>query len=1019
MFVAALAFTLASFPARNSDLWLHLAAGREVAQGRLPFGHLSHPSMGAESSPTWLYDLICYGVYSSAGETGLILGKALIVSGVGLVLLRLSRRGPGWWVAVTCTGLALLAMSTRLLLQPETVSILLLALTLLILCGRDDSPNDLPGRSVPYLPPWPLVVVFAVWVNMDAWFVIGLGTVALVWLGQTLDEPIGRPRNLLRRAVALTVLGAVCLLNPAHVHAYSWSSELGWSATPAVSAASGLGSVPSPFRRPYLTEFGRTPAGLAYYPLLGLGLLSFALIVRHWRWRRFLPWLGLAVLSALQARAVPLFAVLGGPVLAWNLQDIYATYAQSHRVERLPGFGRLTARVLTAGLALALLVVAWPGWLQAPPFEPRSWGIETPPALVRCARAIHSWHQEGRLGPQSRALHISSETAHTFAWFCPEDRGVLSARLAPSDGTPEQWSTRMREAGITHAVVYDSNRDRLFFALEQFLGDPDQWPLLYLEGDVAIFGWRDPARATTEDPFRGWEVDLNRLAFHPAEEKVAGREPPAWEPQSRRVWEAFWRPAPPRPIDRDEAALHLLHADALRRSAHARHVRAWEATHAAALVAAAGGWAGPGSLLDAQLRLTLLLPPAPDRGPGSAGPSPLTGLALASYQRFAYLRDDTPPAALYLAIRAARRALAVNPDDAQTYLILGESYLRLIQSTRERAWVRRMPELYQLRAAQAGAALNQAVALRPDLTQAHRDLVGLYMEFGYLDLAAKQLRLYLDRTRAAGPPRGATAEQFRRELARIEEELTQMVQAEQKQAQEYAQQSSGLRVLDRTKLAMSLGLAGKARDLLLASDVSAFGPEGMALELELLTMTGRVRDVRQWMAPEQEASLGMQRYRWLRILAAAATGDYAAADADLAYAAGLGSGADSQSSRDEMALTIAKAVLDDRPGEWLSFATLGWRVYGRIEFSRVVRLLVETLTQQADVTTLRGLLALEVGEVAEAEAAFRQALADWNADSRSGVDFNGRVIARDCLGWLESARADTVAVGAATGTRGR
>jgi hypothetical protein len=116
-----------------------------------------------------------------------------------------------------------------------------------------------------------------------------------------------------------------------------------------------------------------------------------------------------------------------------------------------------------------------------------------------------------------------------------------------------------------------------------------------------------------------------------------------------------------------------------------------------------------------------------------------------------------------------------------------------------------------------------------------------------------------------------------------------------------------------------------------------------------------------------------------------------------------------------MALTIAKAILDDRPGEWLSFATLGWRVFGRIEFSGRVRMIVETLDQQADVTTLRGLLALEVGAVDEAEATFRQALASWSDDTRSGVDFNGRVIARDGLSWLESSRRDT----AAPGTRGR
>src|SRR5436190_11080578 len=36
--VLLLAFFLASFAATNSDLWMHLAAGRLIARGQFPFG---------------------------------------------------------------------------------------------------------------------------------------------------------------------------------------------------------------------------------------------------------------------------------------------------------------------------------------------------------------------------------------------------------------------------------------------------------------------------------------------------------------------------------------------------------------------------------------------------------------------------------------------------------------------------------------------------------------------------------------------------------------------------------------------------------------------------------------------------------------------------------------------------------------------------------------------------------------------------------------------------------------------
>src|SRR5260370_35904606 len=80
---------------------------------------------------------------------------------------------------------------------------------------------------------------------------------------------------------------------------------------------------------------------------------------------------------------------------------------------------------------------------------------------------------------------------------------------------------------------------------------------------------------------------------------------------------------------------------------------------------------------------------------------------------FAMQLDDVPPPLLYLAVRSARRAVASNPLDAQAYAVLGESYLRFLDSTRESVWGRRLSELPQLRRAQARAALNQAISLDP------------------------------------------------------------------------------------------------------------------------------------------------------------------------------------------------------------------------------------------------------------------------------------------------------------------
>src|SRR5262249_21545930 len=110
LLVSSLAFLLASSPARNSDLWAHLAAGRSLARGEsLPAADSGLPpevSLGR----TWLYDLLAFGLYTAVGGAGLVLVKALLVAALALVLLRLSRTGPGWALPAACTALALLAI---------------------------------------------------------------------------------------------------------------------------------------------------------------------------------------------------------------------------------------------------------------------------------------------------------------------------------------------------------------------------------------------------------------------------------------------------------------------------------------------------------------------------------------------------------------------------------------------------------------------------------------------------------------------------------------------------------------------------------------------------------------------------------------------------------------------------------------------------------------------------------------------------------------------------------------------
>src|SRR5262249_53733164 len=172
-------------------------------------------------------------------------------------------------------------------------------------------------------------------------------------------------------------------------------------------------------------------------------------------------------------------------------------------------------------------------------------------------------------------------------------------------------------------------------------------------------------------------------------------------------------------------------------------------------------------------------------------------------------------------------------------------------------------QLVQLRQAQASAALNQALALQPNLAQAHLSLVRLYQALGYFDLTLDHMRAFLKLSREADPRRDPTGPG--REAASADEEMADKLAEEvAKRLDEHTVAAAEMRVGDRAVLALEKGLAGRARDLLLESDLAAFGNQGMALELELLLRTGRTREVRQWTGPDQKAALGTAAYHWLR-----------------------------------------------------------------------------------------------------------------------------------------------------------
>ena len=302
---------------------------------------------------------------------------------LGVLLYETARSYSFRVLPAVVVGLALMAVSLRANLQPQAVTYLLLGATTFWLTRH---------RGLPAWPScWPLLVLFFAWANLDRGFVYGLATVALVWLGRFVDETRAAPTSpatprpsLLRLGGVLAVLCGVCLLNPASRSGeFPLPVELQWLTTRSAGEL-----LRSPMSAAYVRSVNDNPAALAYYPLLALSVVGFALNRNAFRWERFLPSLVLGLLSVAADRAVPVFAVVAGPMAALNLAESLA---------RSSGFAPGTARspwrrrlatpfpFLVAGL---FLVAAWPGWLQRPPYEPRRWAFDLPTAPAAAAEYL-------------------------------------------------------------------------------------------------------------------------------------------------------------------------------------------------------------------------------------------------------------------------------------------------------------------------------------------------------------------------------------------------------------------------------------------------------------------------------------------------------------------------------------------------------------------------------------------------------------------------------------------------------
>jgi hypothetical protein len=1113
--VLAFAFLTASFAVRNSDFFRHLASGRLVAGGNLPDGTDPFTWGSGNVywvNHSWLFDFLIYSLYSlpSVGPEAVVVFKALLVVVLAGVMLAAGRRpGQPLWVPAACTGLAVLTLSPRLFLQPACTSYLFLGLTLWLLhrprqrraaraqaAGLANSPAQLRDYlAFGLLPP-----LFLLWANLDGWFVLGPALAGLYLAGEGLRQALGTSpedadapgRGELRTlGLALVVGVASCLVNPHGYRAIELPETLGLSAAAEAVLKDSQFSpfLLSPAQASYALQpnLGLSVAGWAYFLFLLLGVASFVLAARGpggvrrvVGWRLF-TWLPLALLSLANVRGVAFFAVVAGPVTALNLLDFAAGLGG---VETMPARRRnwaLAGRGLVVLAGLAAVVATVPGWVQALPHLARrvGWGVEPDVSLRQAAEEVRAWGEAGRVPADAHWFNLSPEIANYLAWYAPGQRGYLDQRVGlfgaaardfitvrrgliedvrPEDSDGEKaargaWRRSLRDRGVRYLIVQTSDRQQGLAVMLTLLARPEEWVPCYLDGRTGVFGWKDPDGPAGEKEFARLRLDFARQAFGPNAER-APDEGPGRLPEEPAWWTELWQPPTPPDLAGDAAVLHFTRFDALAPRYDQEHRRAFELGEAAGLAgcfAAPGGPLVNGGLFLARVDFTYrILHGEPIQPPGR----PLQAMDMLAgrlHDFYAGTQDAGPPESLYLAIRAARRALAVNPDEGRTHFLLGRAYFSLWLRTREHVLGNDLAAVATIRRTQIATALNNALKL--DLSpvmaqQAHNLLAVVYGNINarrpYLDLVARHRREQLKAMQEAGPLPGETAKNYGQQVEQLEKVVEDLERRLRRQQDQYEVNAANKPPLKQAEAALENGLALKALEVLENADPGELfdparggGQSAVTLALELSLTTGQLDKALDLLDPKRtgEVSKEVLAGQWLfHVRRAAAAGDYARADALLAQALEVGD------ETGRLPSTGAGLIVGQRIGQFLlheapQAAGMPWQVLrhmprlvpagpGRFAWAPPLRwpeVALETtqtslqLTgQEGQLRFLRGWLALEAGHTAPAREYFRAAkavlppLGGWAlapfANQAAVQQEEVRELADRYLDWIDAAR---------------
>ncbi len=883
-----LALAATMFPARNSDLFFHLASGRLLWEGNFSFAQdpFLYTTNQTIVNHSWLYSALFYSIHQlPAGPEILVVLKSLLAAcTIGLLAACSRARSGTMSVGILVLGLAAIGISGRWLLQPFVVSVFFLALVLFLL--------ERIAQSKPegILPKWafvlfPLICLF--WVNLDSWFFIGPLVVSLA-LGQ-------------RSPILAISCWAICLANP-------W----GWGAFQLPLFLRGYQEFYAPLRplfEPWFAPFGSfylntnvggSFTGLAFVPI---ALIGFILLGRNPKlFGKPMGWLFLffLVMGLYTNRALPFFCVVGAWVTLRSLNPVDKEgEINGHRLV-LPKLG--LALLLLIGIGGGLT-----GWIHSRPRDERmlGLGIIPDPSLKSLSLWVRQQKESGNWSQDRNVFHLSVDFSNYLAWFVPGTKGFIDHRLqltkeaandymtchsalVPRLQNPENarldssdWKEIFGRWKVGYLFLQETRSDEMNALIGLLTQNRDLWDVIRVEGTCTAL----LLRGTEAGDLPKAEVPGD-LAFGSGAKTLPDSR---WDPTATAPWVNALLPIPGRSGPKvSEAHLRLMQ---------------FEST----------AYLAPRNWLISQIGSLALNSSLPQAATNPATWNALlgTGVAFAANSPGELLQriwtqstDLGDPAYLWLALRAARENLIIHPTDAKAWLQLGRAYVLINQMTIERTHLRVADPMAQIRRFQAIHCLSKAALLAQEVGTLQNASQLLAQAYGnqFMDRTLFHMREY--RRIQQQFPGAITVKEHEEALMRIDGNIS-MLEKEVSQRQDSFENESrrieavrkGASALEKAQMAFQLGLldiafeqinSPESREQSNLDGTGRIARDTYILNIEILLNLGMADNASTTLSEEMKSQMGfnpnlmISTYNWHQILVASCQGKYSIAEAYLA-----------------------------------------------------------------------------------------------------------------------------------------